>query len=143
MDTSVMVTPPGADGKVNPAILAAASVAGVDRIFKVGGAQAIAALAYGTESVPRVDKIVGPGNAFVAEAKKQVFGKVAIDMQGTNLELYRRLSSVYPIQLIASGGVSSLEDVRRLAAMGLYGAVIGKACYTGAVDLREAIGVAG
>lgn len=64
-------------------------------------------------------------------------------MQGTNLELYRRLSSVYPIQLIASGGVSSLEDVRRLAAMGLYGAVIGKACYTGAVDLREAIGVAG
>ncbi len=76
----VMVTPPGKDGKVTPAILAAASVAGVDRIFKVGGAQAIAALAYGTESVPRVDKIVGPGNAYVAEAKKQVFGKVAIDM---------------------------------------------------------------
>ncbi len=76
----VMVTPPSADGKVNPAILAAAKVAGVDRIFKVGGAQAVAALAYGTESVPAVDKIVGPGNAFVAEAKKQVFGKVAIDM---------------------------------------------------------------
>ena len=76
----VMVTPPGKDGKVNPAILAAASVAGVDRIFKVGGAQAIAALAYGTESVPCVDKIVGPGNAFVAEAKKQVFGTVSIDM---------------------------------------------------------------
>ena len=76
----VMVTPPSADGSVNPAILAAAKVAGVDRIFKVGGAQAVAALAYGTESVPAVDKIVGPGNAFVAEAKKQVFGRVAIDM---------------------------------------------------------------
>ena len=75
-----MVTPPGADGTVNPVILAAAKIAGVDKIFKVGGAQAVAALAYGTESVPRVDKIVGPGNAFVAEAKKQVFGKVAIDM---------------------------------------------------------------
>lgn len=76
----IMVTPPKADGKVNPAILAAAKIAGVDRIFKVGGAQAVAALAYGTESIPKVDKIVGPGNAFVAEAKKQVFGKVSIDM---------------------------------------------------------------
>ncbi len=76
----VMVTPPQANGKVNPVILAAAEVAGIDRIFKVGGAQAIAALAFGTESVPRVDKIVGPGNAFVAEAKKQVFGTVSIDM---------------------------------------------------------------
>ena len=70
----VMVTPPGRDGRVSDAILAAASIAGVDRIFKIGGAQAVAALAYGTESVPKVDKIVGPGNAFVAEAKKQVFG---------------------------------------------------------------------
>ena len=76
----VMVTPPGKDGKVNAAILAAAHVAGVDRIFKVGGAQAIAALAYGTETIPKVDKIVGPGNAFVAEAKRQVFGEVSIDM---------------------------------------------------------------
>ena len=76
----VMVTPPSANGKVNPVILAAAKIAGVDRIFKVGGAQAIAALAYGTESVPKVDKIVGPGNAFVAEAKKQVYGIVSIDM---------------------------------------------------------------
>ena len=76
----VMVTPPAADGSVRPAILAAARIAGVDRVFKLGGAQAIAALAYGTESVPRVDKIVGPGNAYVAEAKKQVFGRVAIDM---------------------------------------------------------------
>ena len=76
----VMTTPPGKDGKVPAAILAAADVAGVDRIFKVGGAQAVAALAYGTESIPRVDKIVGPGNAYVAEAKKQVFGTVSIDM---------------------------------------------------------------
>ena len=76
----VMVTPPGRDGAVSPAILAAAQVAGVTRIFKCGGAQAIAALAYGTESVPQVDKIVGPGNAYVAEAKKQVFGQVNIDM---------------------------------------------------------------
>ena len=76
----VMVTPPSKNGKVNPAILSAAYIAGVDRVFKIGGAQAVAALAYGTESVPQVDKIVGPGNAFVAEAKKQVFGQVAIDM---------------------------------------------------------------
>ena len=76
----VMVTPPSADGTVNPVILAAASIAGIDKIYKVGGAQAIAALAYGTESIPKVDKIVGPGNAFVAEAKKQVFGIVSIDM---------------------------------------------------------------
>lgn len=76
----VMVTPPGKDGKVNPVILAAASIAGIDKIFKVGGAQAIAALAYGTQSIPKVDKIVGPGNAFVAEAKKQVYGVVSIDM---------------------------------------------------------------
>ena len=76
----VMVTPPTKEGKVNPAILAAAHVAGIDRIFKVGGAQAVAALAYGTESIPKVDKIVGPGNAFVAEAKKQVFGIASIDM---------------------------------------------------------------
>ena len=76
----IMVTPPGSDGKINPVILAAAKIAGVDKIFKVGGAQAVAALAYGTESIPKVDKIVGPGNAFVAEAKKQVFGLVSIDM---------------------------------------------------------------
>ena len=76
----VMTTPPGKDGRVNPAILCAAHVAGIDRIFKVGGAQAIAALAYGTQSVPRVDKIVGPGNVFVAEAKRQVYGQVSIDM---------------------------------------------------------------
>ncbi len=76
----VIITPPGPDGKINPAILAAAKIAGADTIIKAGGAQAIAALAYGTESVPKVDKIVGPGNAFVAEAKRQVYGVVSIDM---------------------------------------------------------------
>lgn len=76
----VMVTPPGASGSVDPNILAAAKIAGVTRIFKVGGAGAVAALCYGTETIPCVDKIVGPGNAFVAEAKKQVFGTVSIDM---------------------------------------------------------------
>ncbi len=75
-----IVTPPGKNGRVNPVILAAAHVAGVDKIYKVGGAQAVAALAYGTGSIPKADKIVGPGNAFVAEAKKQVYGAVSIDM---------------------------------------------------------------
>ena len=76
----VLVTPPEKDGTVSPAALAAARIAGVDKIFKVGGAQAVAALAYGTESVPKVDKIVGPGGIFVATAKRKVFGLVAIDM---------------------------------------------------------------
>ena len=76
----VMVTAPERSGKINPAVLAAAQVAGVTRIFKAGGAQAIAALAYGTQTIPRVDKIVGPGGALVAEAKRQVFGAVSIDM---------------------------------------------------------------
>ena len=76
----VITTPPGRDGKVNPAILVAARLAGADKVYRTGGAQAIAALAFGTETIPKADKIVGPGNAFVAEAKKQVFGSVAIDM---------------------------------------------------------------
>lgn len=75
-----MITPPGADGKINPAILAAAKIAGVDTVYKSGGAQAVAALCYGTQTVKRVDKIVGPGNIFVAEAKRQVYGMVDIDM---------------------------------------------------------------
>ena len=76
----VMVTPPSFGGRVNPVILAAAHLAGVDRVFKVGGAQAVAALAYGTQTVPQADKIVGPGNAYVAEAKRQVYGACDIDM---------------------------------------------------------------
>ena len=79
VDEIIMVTPPGKDGKVNPATLVAAKEAGVDAVYKVGGAQAIAALAYGTESIPKVDKIVGPGNIYVALAKKAVYGHVSID----------------------------------------------------------------
>ncbi|QEY34105.1 histidinol dehydrogenase [Caproiciproducens galactitolivorans] len=80
VDEIVMVTPPGKDGKPNPEIMAAALTAGVDRVFLVGGAQAVAALAFGTESIPKVDKIVGPGNIYVATAKKQLYGTVDIDM---------------------------------------------------------------
>ncbi|MBO5287552.1 MAG: histidinol dehydrogenase [Clostridia bacterium] len=98
----IMVTPPSKDGKVNPNILTAAKIAGVTRIFKVGGAQAIAALAYGTETIPCVDKIVGPGNAFVAEAKKQVFGKVSIDMiAGPSEILVVADSSANPVYVAA------------------------------------------
>ena len=79
VDKVVMTTPPGADGKVNPGTLVAADIAGVDTIYKVGGAQAIAALAFGTQSIPKVDKITGPGNIFVALAKKAVYGYVSID----------------------------------------------------------------
>ena len=79
VETIIMTTPPGKDGKVNPGTLVAATEAGVDIIYKVGGAQAIAALAYGTASIPKVDKIVGPGNIYVALAKKAVFGYVSID----------------------------------------------------------------
>ena len=76
----IMISPPNKYGKINSNILAAAKIAGIDKIYKLGGAQGIAALAYGTESIPKVDKIVGPGNSYVAEAKRQVFGEVGIDM---------------------------------------------------------------
>ena len=79
VDQIIMTTPPGADGKVNPGTLVAADIAGVDTIYKVGGAQAIAAMAFGTQSIPKVDKITGPGNIFVALAKKAVYGYVSID----------------------------------------------------------------
>lgn len=79
VDEIIMTTPPGKDGKVNPTTLVAAKEAGVDKVYKVGGAQAIGALAYGTESIPKVDKIVGPGNIYVALAKKAVYGHVSID----------------------------------------------------------------
>ena len=113
----VIVTPPGKDGKVNPVILAAASVAGVDRIFKVGGAQAIAALAYGTESVPKVDKIVGPGNAFVAEAKKQVFGKVSIDMIAGPSEILIVADGTNDPRFVAADLLSQAEHDRMASAV--------------------------
>ena len=113
----VMVTPPMKNGKVNPVILAAAKIAGVDRIFKVGGAQAIAALAYGTESVPKVDKIVGPGNAYVAEAKKQVFGKVNIDMIAGPSEILCVADSTCNPKHIAADLLSQAEHDRMASAV--------------------------
>ena len=113
----VMVTPPSADGKVNPVILAAAKIAGVDRIFKLGGAQAVAALAYGTESVPKVDKIVGPGNAFVAEAKKQVFGKVSIDMIAGPSEILVVADAGANPRFVAADLLSQAEHDRMASAV--------------------------
>lgn len=113
----IMVTPPSKNGKVNPHILAAAAVAGVDRVFKVGGAQAIAALAYGTESVPRVDKIVGPGNAFVAEAKKQVFGRVSIDMIAGPSEILVIADGTCNAKYVAADLLSQAEHDRMASAV--------------------------
>ncbi len=113
----VMVTPPSKDGKVNPVILAAAKIAGVDRIFKVGGAQAVAALAYGTESVPKVDKIVGPGNAYVAEAKKQVFGKVSIDMIAGPSEILVVADSTSSPRIVAADLLSQAEHDKMASAV--------------------------
>ena len=113
----VIVTPPGKDGKVNPVILAAAKIAGVDRIFKVGGAQAVAALAYGTESIPKVDKIVGPGNAYVAEAKKQVFGKVAIDMIAGPSEILVVADSTADPRFVAADLLSQAEHDKMASAV--------------------------
>ena len=116
-ETIVITTPPGPDGKVNPVILAAAKIAGVDRIFKMGGAQAVAALAYGTESVPKVDKIVGPGNAFVAEAKKQVFGKVAIDMIAGPSEILVVADATADPRHVAADLLSQAEHDRMASAV--------------------------
>ena len=114
----VMVTPPSKNGKINPVILASAYVAGVDKIFKVGGAQAIAALAYGTESIPKVDKIVGPGNAFVAEAKRQVFGQVSIDMIAGPSEILVVADGASDAKCVAADLLSQAEhDVNASAVL--------------------------
>ena len=113
----VMVTPPSANGKINPVILAAAKIAGVDRVFKVGGAQAVAALAYGTESIPKVDKIVGPGNAFVAEAKKQVFGIVAIDMIAGPSEIMVLADGTCDADVVATDLLSQAEHDKLASAV--------------------------
>ena len=113
----VMVTPPAKDGNINPDILTAAKVAGVTRIFKVGGAQAIAALAYGTESIPKVDKIVGPGNAYVAEAKKQVFGKVSIDMIAGPSEILVVADSTANAAHVAADLLSQAEHDKMASAV--------------------------
>lgn len=113
----VITTPPSKNGKINPYILAAAKIAGVDRIFKVGGAQAIAALAYGTETIPKVDKIVGPGNAFVAEAKKQVFGTVSIDMIAGPSEILVVSDANTPKEFVASDLLSQAEHDKMASAV--------------------------
>ena len=114
----VMVTPPSKNGKINPVILASAYIAGVDKIFKVGGAQAIAALAYGTESIPKVDKIVGPGNAFVAEAKRQVFGQVSIDMIAGPSEILVVADGASDAKCVAADLLSQAEhDVNASAVL--------------------------
>ncbi len=124
-----ITTPPMKDGKVNPVILAAAKIAGVDRIFKVGGAQAIAALAYGTETIPKVDKIVGPGNAFVAEAKKQVYGKVSIDMIAGPSEILVVADKLSNPKYIAADLLSQAEHDK------MAGAVL----VTDSIDLANAV----
>ena len=111
-----MVTP-AKDGKLNPDIIAAAEIAGVDRIFRIGGAQAVAALAYGTESIPRVDKIVGPGNAFVAEAKKQVFGQVSIDMIAGPSEILVIADGNSDAEIIAADLLSQAEHDKMASAV--------------------------
>lgn len=125
----VIVTPPNKEGKVNPVILAAAKIAGVDRIFKVGGAQAVAALAYGTESIPKVDKIVGPGNAFVAEAKKQVFGQVSIDM----------IAGPSEILIVADGKTNPRHAAADLLSQAEHDKLASAVLVTDSMDLAVAV----
>lgn len=113
----IMVSPPTCNGDVNPVILAAARIAGVDRVFRCGGAQAVAALAYGTESIPRVDKIVGPGNTFVAEAKRQVFGRVAIDMIAGPSEILVLADGASNPRQVAADMLSQAEHDRMASAV--------------------------
>ena len=125
----VMVTPPRKDGTVSPVILAAARVAGVDRIYKIGGAQAIAALAFGTETVPKADKIVGPGNAYVAEAKKQVFGTVSIDM----------IAGPSEILVIADGGSNPSHVAADLLSQAEHDRNASAVLVTDSEELAEAV----
>lgn len=113
----IMVSPPGKDGKLNPAVLASAYVAGVDRVFRVGGAQAIAALAYGTETIPRSDKIVGPGNIYVAEAKKQVSGVVSIDMIAGPSEILIISDGASKAKVVAADMLSQAEHDKNASAV--------------------------
>ena len=113
----IMVSPPVKDGRLNPAVLAAAYVAGVDRVFRVGGAQAIAALAYGTETIPRSDKIVGPGNIYVAEAKKQVSGVVSIDMIAGPSEILIIADGASSAKVVAADMLSQAEHDKNASAV--------------------------
>lgn len=113
----IVITTPSKGGVMNPVILAAARIAGVTRIFKTGGAQAVAALAFGTETIPAVDKIVGPGNAFVAEAKKQVYGKVAIDMIAGPSEILVVADSTCNPKYVAADMLSQAEHDKMASAV--------------------------
>lgn len=113
----IMVSPPTAGGTIAPVILAAARIAGVDRVFRIGGAQAIAALAYGTKSVPMVDKIVGPGNAYVAEAKRQVFGQVGIDLIAGPSEVLVIADKGADARIVAADMLSQAEHDRMATAV--------------------------
>lgn len=113
----IMTTPPMKNGKPNPNIMAAASIAGVDRVFMIGGAQAVAALAYGTETVPKVDKIVGPGNIFVATAKKLLYGKVDIDMIAGPSEILVLADETANPKFLAADLMSQAEHDRMASAI--------------------------
>lgn len=113
----IIMVSPARNGVIDPVILAAARIAGIDRIFKIGGAQAVAALAFGTESVPGVDKIVGPGNAFVAEAKRQVYGKVAIDMIAGPSEILVIADSTCDPRYVAADLLSQAEHDKMASAV--------------------------
>ncbi len=125
----VMVTPPNKDGKVNPAILSAAYVVGIKEIYKVGGAQAIAGLAYGTESLPKVDKIVGPGNAYVAEAKRQVFGQVSIDM----------IAGPSEIMIVADGSNRAKDIASDLLSQAEHDKMASAVLVTDSVDFADSV----
>ena len=125
----VMTTPAGKDGKVNPNILAAAAVAGIDKIVKSGGAQAVAALAYGTETVPAVDKIVGPGNIYVATAKRKVFGKVGIDM----------IAGPSEILVLADGGCNPTWVAADLLSQAEHDKLATAVLVTDSMDLAKAV----
>ena len=126
-----ITTPPNALGKVNPVILVAAKIAGVDKVYKVGGAQAIAALTYGTETIKPVDKIVGPGNAFVAEAKRQVYGKVSIDM----------IAGPSEILVIADGKSNAKHVASDLLSQAEHDKMASAVLVTDSLDLAKAVQV--
>lgn len=125
----VMTTPAGKDGKVNPVILAAAATAGVTKIFKTGGAQAVAALAYGTQSIPAVDKIVGPGNIYVATAKRKVFGKVGIDM----------IAGPSEILVLADGGCNPAWVAADLLSQAEHDKLASPVLVTDSAELAKAV----
>ena len=113
----IMVTPPGKTGEIEPLTLVAADIAGADKIFRIGGAQAIAALAYGTESIPKVDVITGPGNAYVAAAKKEVFGAAGIDMIAGPSEVLIIADETADPKYIAADLLSQAEHDERAASV--------------------------